>query len=85
MEPCRYNHVAPAEVSHEYIDAGLKRGTVSLRAVSRSEGFDWYLDGKHVLTTIDEEHNRGKIGLFVEGGAARFSRFSLTELTQEHH
>ncbi|HOM57972.1 MAG TPA: hypothetical protein PLG27_09505, partial [Candidatus Latescibacteria bacterium] len=78
-----YNHLAPNGVRHEYLSDALKRGTVHLKVVSRSEGFDWYLDGIHVLTTIDEDLMSGQIGFFVRGGTARFSNLLITELEPE--
>jgi len=83
-----YNHLAPNGpasngVPHEYLSDALKRGTVHLKVVSRSEGFDWYLDGIHVLTTIDEDLMSGQIGFFVRGGAARFSNLLITGLEPE--
>lgn len=83
-----YNHLAPNGpasngVPHEYLSDALKRGTVHLKVVSRSEGFDWYLDGIHVLTTIDEDLLSGQIGFFVRGGAARFSNLLITGLEPE--
>ena len=76
-----YNHLAPAGMRHEYVGIAGEKG--SPRVVSRSEGFDWYLDGRHVFTTIDEDHLQGAVGLFVQGGSAVFSDFSLTTLVNE--
>jgi len=78
-----YNHLAPLDVRHEYVSEVIQQGRMHLKVVSRSEGFDWYLDGLHVLTTIDEDLMSGSIGLFVCGGTARFSNLVIAELEPE--
>jgi hypothetical protein len=78
-----YNHLAPLEVKHEFVSDTLKQGRVHLKVVSRSEGFDWYLDGIHVLTTIDENLLSGSIGFFVRAGSCRFANLVIAELEPE--
>jgi hypothetical protein len=78
-----YNHLAQNGVRHEYRGDALKHGSMHLKVVSRSEGFDWYLDGVHVLTTIDENLMSGQIGFFVREGRARFSNLVVKELEPE--
>jgi hypothetical protein len=77
-----YGHIAPDDAKHEYrihrSDTILK-----VKVVSRSEGFDWYLDGRHVFTTVDEMHLDGSIGLFVREGYARFSQLVIQRLQAE--
>jgi len=79
-----YNHLAPNGVRLEYLHDALNRGHAHLKVVSRSEGFDWYLDGVHVLTTIDEDLMSGQIGLFVREGTAHFSNLVIAELEPEN-
>jgi beta-fructofuranosidase len=78
-----YNHLAPLDVRHEYVSDALKQGRVHMKVVCRSEGFDWYIDGIHVLTTIDEDLISGSIGVFVREGRARFSNLVIAELEPE--
>ena len=79
-----YNHVAPLDVRHEYLSDAVRRGHMHVKVVSRSEGFDWYLDGVHVLTTIDEDRLAGSIGFFVREGSARFSNLVIAALEREN-
>ena len=78
-----YGHLAPAEVRHEYVDESLTRGIAEIRVVSRSEGFDWYVNGRHVLATVDEDYRSGRIGLFVREGRAAFTGLTVRRLEEE--
>lgn len=71
------------EVRHRArLRPGERRG-IELEAVARSEGFDWFVDGTHLFTSVQERSTAGPIGVFVDGGALEVGGLRLVALLPE--
>jgi hypothetical protein len=71
------------EVRHRArLRPGERRG-IELEAVARSEGFDWFVDGAHLFTSVQEGSTAGPVGVFVDGGALEVGGLRLVPLLPE--
>ena len=72
------------ELRHRLRLRASELDSLSLEAVVRSEGVDWYLDGALVFTTThDEAAPAGRVGFLVDRGTVALDELEITELRRE--